>query len=186
MFTTKNLLMLVGRHTLIAVGVVGIALVVCLFLAQQITHLSDTVVKNRTLAVLLGSRTELFSLLKQNAAIVGSNDIAINNAFVPSDNILDFIASLESTGLKNSTTQSYRFDSPVAASIAAPFSLQTISYTNTLATNVLTFSNYLKDFERLPYFTKIDSMTISSQDKTGWQGASTATYRATLYTKASQ
>lgn len=186
MFTTKNLLILVGRHTLIALGAVGIALGVCFFLGTQISHLSNTVAQNRTLAATLGTRTGLFSVLKRDAAIVGSNDTVISNAFVPSDNILDFIASLESISLKNGASQSYRFDTPISTSIEAPFPVETITYSNTLATNVLTFSNYLKDFERLPYFTKIDGLSITSQDKSGWQGSSTATFKATLYTKSSQ
>ena len=186
MFTTRNLLLLIGRNALIALGAVALSTTIIVFLSNQITHVSDTVAKNRTLAHTLEKRTGLFTVLKRDATIVGTNDTLINNAFVQSDNILDFVASLESTALKNSTTQTFRFDTPTAGIIDAPFPLETITYTNALSTNVLTLSNYLKDFERLPYFTKIESLTISSQDKTGWRNASTATFRAILYTKASQ
>lgn len=186
MFTTRNLLMLVLRHTLIASGVIAVALVVVIFLANQITHLTENVLRNRQLASTLEARTELFSNLKRDTTIVGTNDTVISNAFVPSDNILDFISSLESIALKNGVTQTFRFETPATARIDAPFTIESIAYANTLNTNTLTFSNYLKEFERLPYFTKIDSFTISSQDKTGIRNASTASIRATLYTKTTQ
>lgn len=186
MFTKKNLLLLIGRHTLIAGGVVLVALGAITFLSHKITETADAVVKNQTLAKTLAERTALFTTLKRDSEIVGTGDAAIEHAFIPSDNILDFIAGLETLALKNNTTQAFRFETPVVTSIDAPLPLATISFSNSLATNALTFSNYLKEFERLPYFAKIESFTISAQDKTGWRGASTATYRATLYTRSSQ
>jgi hypothetical protein len=186
MFTRKNLLLLIGRNALIALGVVAISFTAIVFLSKEIERVSDNVVKNRNLANMLEKRTTLFSLLKKDALIVGNGDTIITNAFIPSNNILEFIASLESIALKNGVTQSFRFESPTSSSLEAPFPIATIGYSNSLNANVLTFSNYLKDFERLPYFTKIENITITSQDKTGWQSASTASFRASLYTKSSE
>lgn len=186
MFTKKNLLLLVGRNALIALSIAFVSFVAILFLSKEIERVSNNVVKNRNLANTLEKRTTLFSLLKRDAAIVGNGDVIISNAFVPSNNILEFIASLESTALKNGVTQTFRFESPSSSSLDAPFPVAIIGYSNSLNANVLTFSNYLKDFERLPYFTKIENISISSQDKTGWQSASTANFRAQLYTKSSE
>lgn len=186
MFTTKNLLMLIGRHAAVALAAVGVATVASYFLAREITRISNTVIQNRHLATSLERRTELFSTIARDIEILGKNDTLIENAFVPSDSIFEFISALESIALKNGATQSFRFDNPVPSPVAAPFPLSTIAYTNTLSLNAPSLVSYLKDFEHLPYFTKIENLSISSSDAIGWRGASSASYRASLYTRSAQ
>lgn len=187
MFTTKNLLMLVGRHALIALGAISIGAGAVWFLSGEIARVSSDVVENRQLAVTLENRTELLSTIKRDATIVGTNDTVIEDAFISSDNILGFVTVLENLALRNSLMQTFHFGTPVPTSIVAPFTLSAIPYSNTLSGTLTTFSSYLKEFEDLPYFTKIDGITISAPDKTaGWRGASTATYSAILYTKTTQ
>lgn len=184
MFTTKNLLILIGRQALVALGAVGIASIAVFFLAREIEEISGVIAQSRRVAAELESRTELFASLKRDDEFIGTNDTLIEHAFVPSDNILEFVSALESLTLKNSTAQNFRFDSPAKEqSLASSFPLASISYTNTLAANSYTLSNYLKDFERLPYFTKIDSLSVSSQDPAGLRGASSASFHATLYAR---
>lgn len=178
--------MLIGHHAIIALSAILIAILAIFFLAREINRVSDAVVINHRLTSFLKKHTELLSTLKRDAQIVGTNDLLINNAFISGDNILEFVVALESLALKNSTIQTFRFGKPAPSSVSASFPLVTIPYTNTLTINVLSLSNYLKDFERLPYFTKIESLDISSQDKVGWHGVSTASFRATLFTKATQ
>lgn len=186
MFTTRNLIVLIGRHTAIALTAVAVAVIASFLFAREIARVSGAVIQNRHFATTLEKRTELFSTLAQNAQIVGTNDTLIDNAFVSSDNILEFVTALEKLALKNGATQSFHFETPVPASVSAPFPLSTIGYTNSLSLNVLTFSNYLKDFDTLPYFTKIESLTITSSDPAGWVGASSISFHATLYTKTAQ
>lgn len=183
MFTTRNLIMLIGRHAIIALGSILFAVVVSYFLAKEIVKISDTVVQNRRLANALEKRTEVFSTIARDAEVIGTSDIAINNAFIPSDNILEFISALESLALKNGVTQSFHFETPTPADISAPFPLSTIGYSNNLSVNISGLENYLRDFDRLPYFTKINSLSITSGDQAGWRGASSVSMRATLYTK---
>ncbi len=186
MFTTKNLLILIGRHAAIALTAIGITLIASLLLAREITRISDAVIQDRHLATTLEKRTELFSTIANDAQIVGNGDTLIEHTFIPSDNIFEFISVLESLALKNGATQSFQFENPVPSPVLAPFPLSTIGYANTLSLNVSTLTNYLKDFEQLPYFTKMENLTISSQDPLGWRGASSVSFRATLYTKAAQ
>lgn len=186
MFTTRNLLMLIGRHTLITLSAVGIAAIVCFIIARGITNVSDDITKNRRLATNLERRTDLFSTIARDAETIGDNDARIESAFVPADSIFEFISILESIALKNTVTQSFRFDNPSPSPYASPFPISTIAYSNTLSLNVFTLINYLKDFERLPYFTKIESVSITSQDPAGWRGSGSASFRATLYAKTAQ
>lgn len=183
MFTTRKLLMLIGRHATIAISAILIAITASYFLAREIIKISDAVIQNRRLATTLEKRTEIFSTLARNTHIIGTNDMLIDNAFIPSDNILEFISALESLALKNGVTQSFRFENPIPAAISTSFPLSTIGYSNNLSINVSNLTNYLKDFEGLPYFTKINSLTITSGDATGWRGASNVLIGATLYTK---
>jgi len=186
MFTTRNLIILIGRHAAIAAGVVLVSVIASYFLANAITNVSNTVIQNRHLASTLEKRTELFSTLARDIQVIDKNDTFFEQAFLPSDNILEFISVLESIALKNGATQSFSFDTPSPSPFSSPFPISTIGYTNRLSLNVFTFTNYFKDFETLPYFTKIENLTITSGDPAGWRGASSVSFRATLYTKTTQ
>lgn len=186
MFTTKNLLILIGRHAAIALSAIGVATLASYFLAHEIKRVSDSIIQNHRLASSLEKRTELFSTIARDIQIIGKNDTLMENAFIPSDNIFEFISVLESLALKNTATQSLNFDNPNPSSVPSPFPLSTIGYQNTLALNVFGLTNYLKDFERLPYFTKIESLSISSSDPAGWRGASSVSFRASFFTKTAQ
>ncbi len=186
MFTTKNLLMLVGRHALIALVAISTATLAMWFFSRKIEHTASGVIQNYRLVNTLEKRTELFSMIKRDVNIVGTNDTLIEQAFLSSDNILEFTEALKSVAFKNSIAQNLNLEGPVLSPQTAPFPIATVSYSSSLEGNLQAFSNYLKDFERLPYFTKIESINISSQDTAGLRGISTASFRATLYTKAAQ
>ncbi len=186
MFTTKNLLMLIGRQALIAGIAITISLIATGLLSRQIARLSSNTQKNRLLASALEKRTDLFTAIKRDSDLIGTNDVLIEQAFIPSDNILEFVAALESLSLKNGILQAFHFDVPAPGTFSAPFPLASVAYSNSLSGNLSAFSNYLKDFERLHYFTKIESLSISAQDKSGWRGLGTMSYRASIQTKATQ
>lgn len=179
MFSTKNLFTLIGKHVLITLGVVVLASVIVFLLSEQITKISTRATRDRHLATTLSERTALLSNLKNEADIIGTNDTAIKHAFIPSNNILEFVAIIESLAIKNGVTQSFRFSSPMPWIAETPLPLATVNYQNTVSSNISTFINYLKDFEKLPYFTKIDSLSISSSNA-DWRAASTITFTASV------
>lgn len=186
MFTTKNFFSLFGKHLLIALVVSTFAAAVVFFLSDQITKISTRTIKDRHLATMLSERTELLSNLKHQTDIIGSNDEIIKNAFIPSSNILEFVAVLKDLAVKNGITQAFHFSSPAPSSLGTPFPLATITYQNTISlTNVTSFINYLKEFEKLPYFTKIDSLSITSQ-KGDWRTESTISFSATVAAQIAQ
>jgi len=186
MFTTKNLLILIGRHAIITILAIITAASSVWILSQQITRLSEDVQKNRSLASMLEKRMELFASVKRDTELVGTNDVLIERAFVPLNNILDFVAMLEGLALKNGVTQAFHFENPVPSTIPIPFPLAMVPYSNSLNGNLASFSNYLKDFERLHYFTKIENLSISTQSKTGWRDAGTMSFQANIQTNATQ
>ena len=186
MFTTKNLLLFLGRNVIISLVVIFITVTASLFISKEINKISDSTALNHRLGKELAERIEFLKTLKQDIKIIGTNDTKIEGAFTPSDNILEFINTLDNLASKNNLTQVYRFETPVPSTISAIFPIETISYSNNFQTNLSTFSSYLKEFEKLPYFTTIKGFSISSQDKLGWSGLSNVSFNATLYTKVIQ
>ena len=186
MFTVKNLLMLIGRNLLITLAIVSITIISIFFFSKEMTRISDTVALNHKLEKELKQRTELLGILEKETQVVGTNDQKIENAFIPSDNILAFINALDALALKENIKQAYHFGTPTASSVSAPFPIATISYGNSITSNISGIINYLKEFEKLPYFTKIDNIAITSQDKAGWSAQSTTSMQAILYTKSIQ
>ena len=178
--------MLFGKHAIIAIIAISIASISVLLLSNEITRVSDTVVKNRQLVGKLEKRTELFSVISRDVALVGTNEDILERAFIPADNILEFVSALENLAAQNKVTQSYRFSTPVSTSMTTPFPIASIDYQNSMSLTLPSFIKYLKDFEKLPYYTKINSINFSAQSTLGWNSAGSASWSATIYTKASQ
>jgi len=165
---------------------VSISFISIFYIDKKIETITNTVALKHRIAAELESRTEQSSIIAHDSQIIGNNDSFISNAFVPSDNISEFINAFDNLAAINSISQVYHFETPLPSENQDPFPLSTISYTNSITTNVLSFSNYLKNFERLPYFTKIESLNITSQDKLGWASQATVSFKATLFTKTIQ
>lgn len=186
MFTTKNLFTLIGKQAFIALGVLAISATSVFFISGQITKISAKAAKDRHLASTLSESTALLSNLKHEMEIIGTNDTIIKHAFIPSNNILDFVAILEGLALKNGLVQAFNFSSPSPSVAGTPFPFTTISYQNTVSSsNISAFINYLKEFESLPYFTKINSLTISSSGG-DWRTSSNISFSASVSAQSVQ
>lgn len=183
MFTSKNLLLLIGRNAIISIVAILIAAVSVILLSSQIKRMSDSVVLNHRLQEELQKRTGLLEVLKRDLQVVGTNDTKIEDAFITSDNILGFVGALDRLAVKNSLAQVYSFDTPVPSAIPSPFPISTISFSNSFNATMPAFSSYLAKLNQLPYYTRVDALSITSQDPLGWQGPSTVTYHAILFTR---
>jgi hypothetical protein len=186
MFTLKNILILFGRNAIISIIVITACFLGILFLSKEIIKLSDIAAVNNNLEREIKEDANIYEIYSYNNKIVGTNYEKIEAAYAPSDNILDFVSELDNLTNKYTTKQVYRFSTPTEPVISSPFPISTVLYSNNFATNINDFLSYLKKFEQLPYFTKIEGFKITSQDKTGWQGPSTASFDAVLYVKVIQ
>ena len=186
MFSTKNLLILIVRNSIIALIFIAISIVGMFYIKSKIEHITDSIVLKHKLEAELKNRNNLLETLDKDIKIIGNNNVIINNAFVPSNNISNFTNTLDELALKNKIPQVYHFETPVTSGSAAEFPTSTISYSNNLTSDISNFSSYLKKFEILPYFTKIDGLRITSQDIKGIAGASTINLSATLLTQTIQ
>lgn len=186
MLNSKNLLMLIGRNVIITLMVAIVSITAIFFLKVEIEKITDKIILNRKLETELKKRTELINIIDTGAKIIGNNNYLINSAYIPSNNISPFINKLDDLVSISGINQIYHFETPTPSTIEGPYPLSTISFTNNLTADLTNLSVYLKSFETLPYFTKIESINISSQDKSGWVGMSNVSFKATLYTKTTQ
>jgi len=185
MFPKKNLLTLIGKHTLTALSVIIFSYVGIYLISIQIEKVAVKIASDRHLATTLSERTSMIANLKSEIDVIGSNNLHIRNAFIPANNILDFVSVLENLAFRNGVTQAFHFSSPTPHDTESLFPTAIISYQNTISSDVPTFINYLKEFEQLPYFTKIDSLAITSS-KSGWGNASTISFSANVVTQTIQ
>ncbi len=186
MFTLKNILILIGRNAIIVIIVIILCLSGIIFFGKEITRMSDEAILNNNTNSISKRKANVSEVYNTDIQIIGTNDEKIKNAFAPSDNILGFINKLDELSNKASSKQIYRFETPTTPTITNPFPISTVVYSNNFTTNISDFSIYLKKFEKLPYFTNIESFDIKSQEKIGWSGTSTASFRAILYVKSMQ
>lgn len=169
---SKYLLLTISKYALRAVIPAIIAVFMITFLKEKIILISRSVVEQRTLSMVLERRSETLSKLKNDFDAVGEVDEKIKGAMPPADNILDFVAALESMASKHSIQQSLNFNTPSDSSI---------DYSINLSGNVFALISYLKDFEKLPYLTGVNSVNIVSQGD--WTDSSSVYLAAKLYIK---
>lgn len=186
MFTTKNLLILIGKNIAISLAVIIISFLIISQFKNGIEKTTNSIALNNKLENELKRRTELFSTIEKDAAIVGNNNELIEKAFIPSNDISLFMNALDSIVTQEGVKQLYRFESPAPSTATEAINTSLISYTNNVVLNINDFKEYLKKFEDLHYFTKIESISISSQNISGWKEPSSITFKATLVTRTIQ
>lgn len=187
MFTTRKLFILILRNSLISLFFILATIVVIFFLKDKIENVTDSIALNLKLKAQLKERSELISVLENDIQIIGDNNTFIKESFPPSEDISKFIDSLDKLIEGEPIAQIYRFETPKPSTLSGPFSISSINYSNNLNTDFSNLLIYLKKFESMPYFTKIENINISSQDKAlGWLGQSNISLKAILLTKTTE
>lgn len=183
MFNSKNITSIIIKNSIISVVIILVSFFIIYNIKNEINKITDKVSLNNKINNEFKIRTELFSVIKENAGQIGQNDLIIEKAFIPSNDISLFIDTLDKLVSESKIPQSYRFDTPIPSTQIEDISFSNISYSNNLNINVNDFIKYLKEYENLPYFTKIESINISSQDKEGIYEQSTVSIKGVLLTK---
>lgn len=182
MFDKKQLVFTIVRHAVRAVVVAVLALIVIVVLSRRIAHLGEELAENKRLIFLLSNKSDVTERLRTDFALVGNVDKALESAFPRAENLLVFIAALESLATEKSVQQSLKFADPVPFAIeGSETGVLGIDYNATMSGNIVTFLNYLRGFERLPYFTGISGISITSPGSRGWEEDSTISFQAKVY-----
>jgi Tfp pilus assembly protein PilO len=185
MLTKKKLLALIGTDASVALGAMLCATVAVWLVGGAITFTADTVVEQKKLSATLEMRSGIIAQLMQDAARSRGAQERVDAALLPANNVLEFVGAVESMALKDNVTASLRFDTPseLGETVGTPpRHIVQVPFTISVQANIFTFLQYVKDVESLPYFTRIESISITGAEG-GWQNTSNISIRGTLYTR---
>jgi hypothetical protein len=115
MIKEKKLFLIIGWNLLRATLSVLVAIFIVLFSTQKISKISESMMENKRTSFILEKRNEVIAELRKNFQLIGDKDKKIKEAIIPTDNILDFVAILESLASQNSLQQSLKFGTPALA-----------------------------------------------------------------------
>jgi len=179
MIKEKKLFLIIGWNLLRATLSVLIAIFIVFFSIKKISKISESIMENKRTSFILEKRNEVISDLRKNFQLIGDKDKKIEEAIIPTDNILDFVAILESLASQNSLQQSLKFGTPVLV----VNNVSSIDYYLTLNGNIITLMNYLKGFEKLPYITGISLINFQALTDKGWENNSSVSIQGKLYVR---
>jgi|GEM_PF-3848259 Tfp pilus assembly protein PilO len=159
-----------------AIAVCGILVSVS---SSQISNIVGSITQARETSMEGQDRSAAISQLQSQFATIDGNDAKISNALMHENDIIPFVDALNSLASKDSVQQSYNFSSPAPYASQGNLNVYSIPYSIGLTGNVNAFMKYLSDFQSLPYFTNISSVSISAPSGLGQN--STMNMAATLY-----
>lgn len=163
-----------------------IAFFLCAWLGGGINNNVNAIIKERALAQRLQVENDVASKLVADYNTVAASQSEIQRAFPPENNILEFVAAIDSIAAKHSLPHSIHFDSPIKTgkTLESPSQpLTQVTFNLSLQSNIYIFDEFLKDLEHLPYFVNITSISITSQTPKGWMDTSNITIQGILYTR---
>lgn len=172
MFSKKQLIIKILKNLLKAGVAVAVAIIVIFFTGRQISKISQTINEQRISAFILEKRSETISQLKEGFRVIGSADKKIEESLPPAENILGFVAALENLASQNSIQQILNFSAPAE---------KIIDYNINLSANISVLINFLKNFEKIPYFTGISSINLSASPVGGWEENSAVSLKAKFF-----
>lgn len=185
MYNKKQVTSKIAKDALKAGIVVLAAAVLTWFLGKEITKISRAVTEKAVFASLAERRNEDMMQLKNDFTYINGRDKKIMSALLSADNVLEFVDALEKLAQKHSLTQSVKFSTPVPSaavgSSAAGIAMLNVDYTITLTGTVSALRDYLKDFEKLPYFSSITAIQVNAASGETWNENSTISIQAKLY-----
>jgi len=154
------------------------------FLRNQINSINASIAEKKEMNYLIANREEVDR--KINADFSGVDpqyEKKIADSIPSVYNILSFVDALESLSKKYSFKQNLSFNQPTsAAEISGPVSLMLINFNVAIdEINIEVLTNYLKDFEKLPYFVSINSINYLAQNNGGWRENSSINISGRLY-----
>ena len=156
-----------------------LALIFSFLIAHQISRISRSVSQERSLNFLVQKRIENAAYLYSDIAQIGGAKTVFVNALIPADRILEFVGSLETLAHQTSMRQSLKFGSPSQTDEPDIMSLE---YSIELRGNILTFIRYMSEFQKLPYFTAMKSITINAPTD-GWMSDSSFLINGNIFLK---
>lgn len=174
----------VAVKIIITLIIIALSCVAIYFFNKQISKINSSLGEKKEMDYLITNRESVNNKIQTEFLEVDPNfEKKINEAIPSVYNVLVFVDSMESLAKKYSFKQTLNFDQPVPVTdISGPINLTVIKFNLTISdANVDSFTNYLKDFEKLPYFASISSINYLGTSDSGWLNNSTINITGSFY-----
>lgn len=150
------------------------------YLIGQINKILESVVEKRAMLSLYQNSQEQFAVLKEDVPKVFSYLDTVENVFPSSENIIPFINTMEGLAVQTGVQQSFKFEN-IAPTPISGTELNAVPFSVVLSGNKGQFLNYLASLEKLPYFTKVESFSMTTAQN--FEGQSQMNIRGLLFIK---
>lgn len=135
--------------------------VLCFYFAGRINKISNDIMEKRELLSLYQNSQEQYAVLKEDFSKISSHIDKVRGVFPQSENVLSFINAFENLAASNGIQQYFKFENVTPQPVFG-LNLFQIPFNVTLSGTKAQFLNYLAGLERLPYFTKIDFLNMTT------------------------
>jgi hypothetical protein len=184
MFTQRNLINYILKSAAVTVSMLVVAGVAVTVLSSKISTIGTSIQQQKILSAKLETQSEYYTNLKSQNAMLVATTPRIQAALLPTNNVLEFVGAVESTAARHSITHTMRFDTPVILNqtLGEPaVSIAQIDFNIGLQSNMHTLVEFIKGFEKLPYFARFNSITFTAQGQKGWKDTSQVSIKGTAF-----
>lgn len=183
MVTRKQFTFKMLQHVARALMAVVPTVVIVVLAMRGINAIARSAVEQRRLVASLRQRTEQIAYIREEAKIATTSSEAIVAAFPTSDNILDFVNTMETLARTHSLEQSLKFAGliPMPNAVVGGLPLAVADFGGTVTGRRQDARAYLLRFQTLPYFAGIDGMSISGVGEKGWDDSVRLSFHGKLY-----
>lgn len=184
MFSHKSFRQALLREGLKAIIVIVVAGTIAFIGSSRISRSSTSLTEGRRALATLQVQQAAVGSLQDQLVKIGHADTKIEESFVPLPSIDRPIAAIETlAGTHGLVHRALRFDVPQplsAAPATAPFGITRAPFTITLAGRGNDLIAYLNALEHLPYFIRIDGLTITAPQDGSWNNEASVTLQGSL------
>lgn len=169
---------------IIALAIISLSVAAIYFLSQQINKINKSFNEKKTMDYFIENRETVNAKIKTDFLEVDANyKTKINEAIPSVYNVLSFVDAMESLAKKYSFKQTLSFDQPVpSATPTGPILLTVVKFNLVIGeANINNFTDYLQDFEKLPYFASIDNINYLGTNDGGWENNSAINITGSFY-----
>lgn len=169
---------------IIIIAIIALTSSAIYILSKQIKKINISITEKKDMDYLINNQELVNNNIRVDFLSVDPTyQEKITAALPPVFNILPFVDSVESLSKKYSFTETMNFNQPIFDdTTAGALVIDKIGFNlNIVDINAENFILFLKDFEKLPYFASIDSISYVGTSKTGWQDNSSINIVGSLY-----
>ncbi|OHA48522.1 MAG: hypothetical protein A2991_02515 [Candidatus Terrybacteria bacterium RIFCSPLOWO2_01_FULL_58_14] len=184
MFSRKSFRQALLREGLKAIVVIVVAGGIAFIGSSQISRSSTSLTEGRRALATLQTQQAAVGSLQEQLVKIGDADTEIEEGFVPLPSIDRPIAAIEAlAGTHGLLHRALRFDTPrplTDVTVTAPFGITRAPFTITLTGRGNDLIAYLNALERLPYFIRVDGLTITAPQDGSWNNEASVTLQGSL------